>query len=203
MGSTPTTGTGERSPCGAAAPRRYDREARTRTRHGKVVSVFIVWRRMGWLILPLLLLVWWVAENAILPIYRAQTGFEYVYNAERGVMWGIAFILGGLILLAFAILVLHRFESVPRDPARRAAWEERTRASYAKTVAMLASTDAQASPEVQGLADGTLPLPKPVTSTFFWIPMRFFPYVFAAIGILLIVLNLGTAIDEVALREGL
>lgn len=165
--------------------------------------MFIIWRGMGWLILPFILLAWWLADGVILPIYRGNTGFEYVYNAEKGVMGGVAMIVVAVIIALFVLFVQRPLERQPTTEEGWAEWEAKKRAELVTYAKVLADGNVPLDAERQAQLDGA-PIPRPAkrSSSFFFIPMWVFPILFAVIGIVMIAMNVGTAVAEVAVREG-
>lgn len=150
--------------------------------------MFIIWRGAGWLTLVFILLAVGLSTGVLEPIYRSNTGFEFVYNAEKGVIGGIGMIVTAIIFWLFVQFVLPWIEAIfgpdpikvePADPATQA--------------------DPSAAPAPAPLK--RKPFWKTKSSTFF-IPMWVQPIIFLIIGVLMIVLNLDTAIAEVTLREG-
>lgn len=141
----------------------------------------VIWRGWGFLTLFFILGIFGLTSGVIEPIYRSQTGFEYVYNAEKLVMGGSATILIALVLAAFVWFVLPWMELVPTTEQGRESLRQAKAA---------------------GVTEFPRPKPWKTRSSFFFIPMWVLPIVFVALGVLLIVLNMGTAAAEIAVREG-
>lgn len=139
----------------------------------------IIWRGAGWLTLVFILLAVGLSTAVLEPIYRSVSGFEFVYNAEKGVVAGIAVIAIAIVFWLFVQFALPRLETIrvgrpAADPA---------------------------NPGAAPVKPAPAPFWKTKSSTFF-IPMWVQPVIFLLIGVFLIVLNLDTALTEVALREG-
>jgi hypothetical protein len=141
----------------------------------------VIWRGWGWLILPFFLLVWFLAESVIVPIYRSATGYEFLFNADKGIAWAIAFAVIAPVILVFVLFALRPLERVPLNGQQ---WEAHR---------------ARKAAEAQLAAAGQTP-PHPVHaklySSFFFIPMWVFPIIFILIGILLLAINIPVALAE-------
>jgi hypothetical protein len=148
--------------------------------------VFIIWRVWGWLTLLFILLTVWLATGVLEPIYRSNTGFEFVFNPEKTVLAGIAVLIVAVLFAAFVVLLLPRLERVPHN-------------GEAMTAAL------QAGAEAKKAADKGTPVPvrplakfwKTRSSTFF-IPMWVQPLIFLVIGVVMIALNLDQAMLDAA-----
>ena len=140
--------------------------------------MILIWRSWGWLILPFFLLTWFVAASVIAPIYSAATGYGSLYNADRGITWAIAFFVVAALILVFVRYALPRLELIPTTAQQREAPQARKAA------------------ETQLAAAGQQLPARKLISTFFFIPMRAFPIVFAVIGILLLIVNVPVALGE-------
>lgn len=119
--------------------------------------MIFIWRRWGWLVLPAFLLVLGAAE-LIINMYRKFSEFEYVFNAEKLVGWGLAFLVVAPLVTLVDLVLTHFI-----DRAARAAGG-----------------------------------PKPPRATAFFIPMWVWGAIFAIIGIVIIVANLGEAAADFA-----
>jgi len=154
--------------------------------------MFIVWRGWGWLVLVFFLLTWLLESAVLTPLYKAITGFEYVYNAEHGILWAVGLVIAGVAIFLFNRFVLRPLERVPTTPE----------AFQARAAAKAAAEQAAASGAVPAPAEAPAVAPRKTFSSFFFIPMRVWPIIALAIAVLLLVVNIPVAIDEVSLREG-
>ena len=155
--------------------------------------MFIIWRRWGFLVLAFFLLTWALADNVVDPIYRSITGYEFLFNPEKGICWAIAFFAVSLVILAFVLLVLR--EGTPFPPDVWAEIVEKNAQSIAKYRLKDETDEDVARKQAQVRAQ---PIPEPAkTSTFFFIPLKWFPYIFAGIGVLLLVINVPVSIAEI------
>jgi len=68
--------------------------------------MILIWRRWGWLVLPALLLVLGIAE-ALIQLYRATSGFDFVFNAEKLVLWGAAFLIVAPLVALVDLVLSH------------------------------------------------------------------------------------------------
>ena len=158
--------------------------------------MFVIWRSWGWLVLPFILLVWLLAESVVQPIYRSIAGYEFMYNADKLICWGIAFFLGAAALFAFNLLLM-RGDGKPITPER---WKKNV-----ELRARLAEED-PVRPAEQSAAIAAAIRAEPIppagkSSTFFFIPMRFMPIVFAIVGVIMLAINIPVAIEEIPLHQ--
>ncbi len=157
--------------------------------------MFVVWRGWGWLVALVILLVIMLGQFWLPGWYRELNDGAFAPPGMRDALWGVALLIGALVTVLLWILVLRPLERGHADPRKRAESEARFRKIYQDLVQ--AELDAGREPDagVRGLADGTTPMPEPARSSLFWLPVRFWPVVFAAIGVLLLATRLGTALD--------
>lgn len=163
--------------------------------------MFIIWRGWGWLVLPFFLAVWWIADTPVAAIYRSAAGYEYLYNAEKGICWAIAFFVVAIPLAALSFWRRHAERTrTPEELATEDAGRRDALAAYERT---RVEGGAAPDPQTQAILAGTAPLPPLVRarSSFFFVPFWIFPFVFVAIGVLLLVMNIPVAIEEIALHE--
>ncbi len=155
--------------------------------------MFIIWRRHGFLILPAVLLAWWLSDSVIQPIYKNAAGYTGgLYNAEKAICWAIALGVVAVLIFVYWLLFL-RNEGKPMTDEQFERLKEAKR-EYLR----------MANPEVDGISPEQAlaqvdaePKPAPAkSSTFFFIPFKFFPVIFVAIGILLLVVNVPVAMEE-------
>lgn len=139
----------------------------------------VIWRGSGWLILPFFLLTWWIASGVVEPIYRSVTGFEYMYNADKAMCWTIALVVGAVLILLFNLFALPFFDGLGRS----------LRQGNVQPAAAPQDAPAAASAPVT-------PVRYKSHSSFFFIPMRFFPFIFLGIAVLVFAANISTAIAE-------
>ena len=163
--------------------------------------MFIIYRSWGWLVLVFFLAVWGLAEGPVAGIYRNVTGYIGLYNAEKGIAWAISFFVIAIPLAALSFW---------RRRAERTLTGDELAAENAKRFEQLAKYEAQRlaiplppDPQTQAILAGQAPLPALTRSksSFFFIPFWIFPFVFVAIGILLLVLNIPTALEEIERHE--
>lgn len=157
--------------------------------------MIIIWRSWGWLVLPFFLAVWGLADGPIAGIYRSITNDDSLYNAEKGVCWAIAFFVISVPLAALGLWRKHA-ERV-RTADELAAEDAKRREQLAQWEAMRITDGQEPDPQNQAILAGTAPLP-PATrakSSFFFIPFWLFGFVFAALGVLVLVLNLPEAMS--------
>jgi hypothetical protein len=157
--------------------------------------VIIIWRSWGWLVLPFFLAVWGLADGPVAAIYRSATDDMSLYNAEKGVCWAIAFFVVSVPLAALSLWRKHAertrtAEEITLEDAKR-------REQLAQWEAMRLKDGQAADPQTQAILTGGAPLP-PMTrsrSTFFFIPFWLFGFVFAAIGLIVLGINLPEALS--------
>lgn len=140
----------------------------------------VIWRGWGWLALVVILLVvgW---STAVFPaIWMAFSGYDGAYNGERGVGWGIGWILGAVLLFLFNAFVLLKLERVPSSGE-----------------ALQARVEAKKAAEARGETYVVPQHTKPYSS-FFFIPLRWLVLVFLAIGVVMLVINVPAAIQDLA-----
>jgi hypothetical protein len=157
--------------------------------------MIIIWRSWGWLTLPILLAVWGLADGPIATIYRNASGYANLYNPDKGVCWGISFLV---ISIPFAALAFwRRHAERTRTPAETAIEDDKRRQDLKKFEASRIASGLQPDPKLQAIIAGTAPLPPftPAKSSFFFIPFWIMPIVFAALGILVLVLNVPAALE--------
>lgn len=157
--------------------------------------MIIIWRSWGWLVLPAFLAVWGLADGPIAAIYRSVTNDTSLYNEEKGVCWAI-----GLFIIAIPLGALglwRRHAERRRTPEEAAAEDVKRREALAQYEAIRIEGGQQPDPQTQAVLAGTAPLP-PITrakSSFFFIPFWVFGFLFVAIGIVVLVLNLPEALE--------
>lgn len=154
--------------------------------------MFIIWRRHGWLILPAFLLAWWLSDSVIQPIYKNAVGYSGgLYNAEKAICWAIALAIVAVVIFAYWFLFL-RGEGKPMTDEQFERFKEDRR-----QIARFSHEVKKTSPDEEIAQIDAEPRPAPLkTSTFFFIPFKFFPVIFVAIGILLLVVNIPVAMEE-------
>lgn len=157
--------------------------------------MIIIWRSWGWLVLPFFLAVWGLADGPVASIYRSATNDDSLYNPEKGVCWAISFFLIAIPLGALSFWRRHAERT--RTPDENAAEDVKRREQLAQWEAMRLKDGQSPDPQSQAILAGTAPLP-PLTrakSSFFFIPFWIMPFVFIAIGVLVLVLNLPEALE--------
>ena len=163
--------------------------------------VLIIWRRHGWLILVFFLIAWGLADGVISPIYRGATGLEYLYNSDKGIVWAIALTVVAALIFGYNFAFL-RNEGKQFSPEEWRVIADKRLASY-QLIKTLNETDesyaARKAAYEADLRDGPVPAPIP-RSTFFFIPMRIMPLIFIGIAVLLLILNIPTALEEATNR---
>lgn len=157
--------------------------------------MIIIWRSWGWLVLPFFLAVWGLAEGPVSAIYRSASGDDSLFNAEKGVCWAIAFFVVSVPLAALGLWRKHAERR--RTPEETAAEDAKRREQLASWEAMRITDGQEPDPQTQAILAGTAPLPPftRATSSFFFIPFWLFGFVFAAIGVLVLVINLPEALE--------
>ena len=156
--------------------------------------MIIIWRSWGWLVLPFFLAVWGLADGPVAAIYRSATADDSLYNPEKGVCWAIAFVIVSLPLAALGLWRKHAERT--RTPGEAAVEDAKRRERLQRWEAERIQQGLPPAPETQAILAGTAPLP-PVTrakSSFFFVPFWLFGFVFAAIGVLVLVINLPEAL---------
>lgn len=156
--------------------------------------MIIIWRRWGWLILVFFLLAWWLSDSVVQPIYRGATGFEFMYNAEKGISWAIALFVVAALIFVFWYFLLRR-EGQPLTEAEWAKVKENAANSIRASESLRIEGDLTTEQKLAQL-EASQPPPPTKKSSFFFIPFRFFPFIFAAIAILLLVINIPVALAE-------
>jgi hypothetical protein len=155
--------------------------------------MIIIWRRWGALIPAYVLLVWTIADNVIAPIYRSITGYEFLFNPDKAVCWGFAFFIVAALMFGLNLLLL-RSEGKPYPPEKWAQVVEHNVEAIAK---FRQKDESDAHIAARQAEVRAMPVPDaPRSSTFFFIPMKWFPIIFAAIGVLLVAVNLSVSLSE-------
>lgn len=161
--------------------------------------MFIIWRGWGWLVLPFFLLVWALADGPVASIYRSAAYGDAeapLYNAEKAICWAIAFFVVALPLAALSFWRRHAERTrTPEEHAQEA--QQRLIGMQKFEEVRLAGGDSP-DPQLQAYLSGQAqlaPIFRP-KSHFFFIPFWITPFLFVALGILLLVLNVPTAIAE-------
>ena len=143
----------------------------------------VIWRGWGWLVLFLIIGVMFFGWQLFPPIWKAFSGYEYAYNGEQGVGWGIGWILAAGILFVFNRFVLLKLETIP---VTGDGWQARAAAKKA----------AEARGETFVVPQHTKPY-----SSFFFIPLRWLVFVFLGIGVIVLAINIPAAIENLAEHE--
>ena len=68
--------------------------------------MIFIWRRWGWLLLPAVILVVGLTE-ALTALYKASTGFDLVFSAEAGVLWGAGFLVAAPLVTLADLMITH------------------------------------------------------------------------------------------------
>ena len=68
--------------------------------------MIFIWRRWGWLLLPAVILVVGLTE-ALTALYKASTGFDFVFSAEAGVLWGAEFLVAAPLVTLADLMITH------------------------------------------------------------------------------------------------
>lgn len=147
--------------------------------------MFVVWRGWGWLTLLFLMFAILWGLQIFPPIWQAFSGYDSTFAGELGVGWGIGWILSGVLLFLFAQFLLVKLERIPWSGD-----EVQRRAEAQREGRRLASER----------GERYVP-PSPPTSpisTFFWIPLRWLALAFVALGIVVLVINIPIAIENLA-----
>ncbi len=159
--------------------------------------MIIIWRAWGWLVLPFFLFAWFLADNVTPAIYRGITGLETLFNPDDAICWAIALFLIAIPLGALAFWRKHAERT--RTPQEQAVEDEKRRVELAKYEQTRIATGLAPDLQLQTIINGQAPLP-PVTrvkSSFFFIPFWIMPFVFVAIGMLLLVVNVPVAAEQI------
>lgn len=158
--------------------------------------MFIIWRGWGWLTLPIFLGVVGLAQGPVEAIYRNVSGYQYMFNGDKGICWAISYFV---VAIPFAALAFWRRHAERTRTAAETAAEDAERLEFIRTFeASQIARGVQPDPASQAILAGTAPLPPIVRakSSFFFIPFWVMPIVFVAIGIVLLVVNVPIALDE-------
>lgn len=143
----------------------------------------VIWRGWGWLVLFLILGVMVFSWQLFPSIWKAFSGYEYAYNGEVGVGWGIAWILAAGVLFLFNRFLLLKLERVPASGEQMQARAEARKA-------------AEARGETYVVPQHTKPY-----SSFFFIPLRWLVFVFLGIGVIVLAINIPAAAENLAEHE--
>jgi len=163
--------------------------------------MLIIWRRHGWLILVFFLVAWGLADGVISPIYRGITGLEYLYNSDKGIVWAISLTVVAGLILGYNLAFLRNEGRQYTEEEWRVVANKRL-ASYQLIKTINETDDAYAARKAAYEADlrnGPVPAPT-AKSSFFFIPMKVMPIIFVAIAVLLLILNIPTALEEATNR---
>jgi hypothetical protein len=155
----------------------------------------IIWRRHGWLVLVFFLIAWGLATNVIAPIYENMIGEVDLYNPQKAVTWGIALLIVAALMFGFSLLAL-RNEGRQVTPEEWQQFKDKQIANYRYVRLIDDAPDAEAAHRAQFEENvRSAPLPEPTKSShFFFIPMKVMPIIFAAVGVLVLALNIPSAL---------
>ena len=142
--------------------------------------MLVIWRRWGWLVLPLFLAVWGLATGLVLTTYGSAMGLDGYFNPDKAVAGGISFLLIApfvvIIDVLFTWIAKKALEPVPGQPQ-----------TMVPAGAALDSTPVPVPVSV--------PTAKPKRASFFFIPMWIWGPIFAVIGIVMLVINVPLSLD--------
>ena len=161
--------------------------------------MIFIWRRWGWSTLLFLMLVVWLALNPIPAIYANLAGFDDggLYNSELSIGWAIAWFVGALVMFGFNLLVL-RHESDPLTEEQWAVLQKKMIRDHS-LIHPKDETPEQHAEFVAGVR--ALPIPPPrKRSTVFFIPMWIVPFIFVAIGMVMLIVNIPLAMEDLVRR---
>ena len=161
----------------------------------------IIWRRHGWLTLVFILLAWGMADRVISPIYSSVTGLSSLYNADKGIVWAIALTVVAGLIFGYNVAFLRNEGRQYTEEEWRVVADKRL-ASYQLIKTINETDEAYAARKAAYEADlrnGPVPAPT-AKSSFFFIPMKVMPIIFVAIAVLLLILNIPTALEEATNR---
>jgi len=143
--------------------------------------MLVIWRRWGWLVLPLFLLVWALATGPVLNAYGSAIGIVGFFNPDKAVAGGISFlVVAPLIVIVdvlFTWIAKKAFEAPPGQPQL--------------VIPAGASLDSTPVP-----APAAASPVKQKRASFFFIPMWIWGPIFAAIGIIMLVLNVPISLED-------
>jgi hypothetical protein len=143
--------------------------------------VIVIWRRWGWLVLPLFLLVWSLATGPVLNAYGSAMGLDGRYNGDKGVAGGISFLIVAPLVVVVDVLFMWIVKKALEPPAGQ------------PQVMIPAGASLDSAP---------VPVPPPVGSpkrkraSFFFIPMWIWGPIFAVIGLIMLVINVPISLEE-------
>ncbi len=142
--------------------------------------MIIVWRRWGFLMLFIGVLIVLLGQFWLPGLVRGATGQDYLEHPVRTLLWVPALLIGALVTFAFWFLILRLFEWSPKDTERTAREAAKHRASMQKLVDGERAAGREPLPQWVAIADGYDSLQPRPSSSFFWLPVKFWPIVFAA-----------------------
>jgi hypothetical protein len=142
--------------------------------------MLIIWRRWGWLVLPLFLLVWTLATGPVLTAYGSSLGLIGYFNPDKAVAGGLSFLIVAPLIVIVDVLFTWLSKKVFEAPAGKPQLMIPAGASLDSTpVPVPAATQAV----------------KPKRASFFFIPMWIWGLIFAAIGVIMLVINVPISLE--------
>lgn len=141
----------------------------------------VVWRRWGWLVLPLFLLVWALATGPVLSAYGSSLGLIGYFNPDKAVAGGISFLIVAPLIMIVDVLFTWLAKNVFEAPAGK------------PELMIPAGASLDSTPVPVPIPMSTV---KPKRASFFFIPMWIWGLIFAAIGIIMLVINVPISLEE-------
>jgi hypothetical protein len=142
--------------------------------------VVVVWRRWGWLVLPFFLLVWALATGPVLNAYGSAMGLVGYFNPDKAVAGGISFLIVAPLIVIVDVLFTWLARKVFEAPAGQPA------------LMIPAGAAIDSTPVPVPAATATV---KPKRASLFFIPMWIWGLIFAAIGIIMLVINVPISLE--------